>query len=122
MMSTVLYVAGALFVVLVGFYAYETYRLRKKAKQRQAEIEWSLNQLERALSLIQSDDKDVIFTGLHILSVINHPARLRALPRLAELAGHEDQKVVETVRKVIEMMGYAAPALNREVKIFANAS
>lgn len=123
MLNTVLYVALGLFVALFIFYAYETYRLRKKAKSRLEEIEWSLSQLERALSLIQTNDKDPIFTGLHILSVINHPSRLRALPRLMELTGHEDQRIADSAKTVIEKMGYSAPPpLRRKEKVYANAS
>lgn len=94
-----------LFAGLCVFYAYETYRLRKKAMNRIKDIEWSMAQLERALTLIEAKDKDMIFTGLHILSAINHPSRLKALPRLIELTRHEDARVVDAVKTLIDKMG-----------------
>ena len=123
MTSTILYVALGLFVALFIFYGYETYRLRTKAKNRLNEIKWSLSQIERALSLVQTNDEDMIFTVLHILSVINHPSRLRALPRLVELAGNNDQRIAALARNVIEKMGYSAPSpTTSHEKLYANAS
>ena len=110
MKNTALFGVLGLFVALFVFYGYETYRLRKKAKNRLKEIEWSMSELGRALSLIEKNDTDSIFTGLHILSAINHPSRLKALPRLVELTQHENASVVNSVKSVIDKMVDSSPS------------
>ena len=121
MMKTAGLLGLLLFVGLFAFYAYETFRLRKKAKTRLKDFEWSMIQVERALTLIHTNDKDEIIAGIHILSAINHPSRLKALPRLMELTRHEDRGVVEAVNVLIAKLGHSfQKQTNPESKVYAS--
>lgn len=109
-MSPVLYVSLAIFLILVVFFSVEIVQLRRIAKRRHDDIEFNLRQLQRAIGLVGSDDRDNIFRGLHILSAINHPARLKALPRLATLASHHDSHIAGLAKRIITEMGEVAPS------------
>ncbi len=108
MLNFVLYGALFIFVVLAVWYLTEILRFRREVKKKYKDIEWNLRQLHRALDLINSTDDDEIFAGLDILYALNHPARLRALPRLAELASSKDVRIARRARKVIEAIGQSA--------------
>ena len=108
MLNNILYGALFIFLILVGWYMTEILRFRREAKKKYKDIEWNLKQLSRALKLITSDKEDDIFAGLDVLYALNHPARLRALPRLAELASSNNIRIARRARKVIEAIGHTA--------------
>jgi biopolymer transport protein ExbB/TolQ len=102
------YLILAVFLVVTIYYVLEIFRLRSEATRKYQDVEWNLRQLSRALDLIRSDDENEIFTGLEILYALNHPSRLRALPRLAELAANSNPRIARQARKIIEAVGHSA--------------
>ncbi|HEY8410820.1 MAG TPA: hypothetical protein VIK76_05440 [Pyrinomonadaceae bacterium] len=116
-MRIALFVAFSAFGLLLLFYSYEAYHLRKKAKEHLADIQWNIGQLERALVLVRSENRDEILAGLHIMSAINHPSRLHSLSRLAQLARHPDPQIREAALRLIDKMGYSGtkhPIVNEQ--------
>jgi hypothetical protein len=93
------------FATLGIYYLIEIFLLRKQAKEKHRDVQWNLHQLERALDLISKNEDDEISIGLDILFALNHPARLKALPRLAELASSQNPRIARRARKVIEIIG-----------------
>jgi hypothetical protein len=102
------YLILAVFSVITIYYVLEIFRLRSEARRKYQDVEWNLGQLSRALNLIRSNDENDIFTGLEILYALNHPARLRALPRLSELAANSNPRIARQARKIIEAMGHSS--------------
>lgn len=122
MTKVLLYVALPVFSLLICFFIYEAFHLRKRAKERRDELRWNLAQIRRALELINSENRDDLFTALHILSALNHPSRLQALPRLVNLAANDDPHISELARGVIIKMGYATPPSQVTAHTLLNAN
>jgi hypothetical protein len=89
--------------LVAAYYVVEIFRLHWESKQRRKEFEWNLQQLARGLVLINSKSEKEILTGLEILYAINHPARLKALPRLAKLASDDNIRIATQATKLIEV-------------------
>jgi hypothetical protein len=82
-----IYLAAPLLFLLAVVLAYAVYRMRREADKRRGDVKWLLEQLERALVDIESDDEDKILRGLQMLTYVNDStARQKAFPRIAKLA------------------------------------
>ena len=95
-------VAGLLLGVALALVAY---RFRREAKRKRDDVKWFIDLLGQALEDINTEDVDKILAGLQILTYINDPtARLKALPRLAELAQHPNPLVARQARVTMEKL------------------
>jgi hypothetical protein len=108
MLNITLGIAFLIFLALVTYYVMEILRFRRGAKKTYEDIQWNLDQLRRAMVMINSKDEDEIFAGLELLFAINHPARLGALSRLSELTSSQDVRIARQARKIIDIMGRTA--------------
>jgi hypothetical protein len=86
------------------FIVYWAIRARKRAMAEQEKIHRVLEEANRALKMINSNDSGEIIIGLHMLSVYDIPSiRMKAFPRLMELIQATDKQVAELAKYVIEL-------------------
>ena len=71
---------------------------------------WVDDMTERALGQIESKDSDEIVAGCHWLSQFVSPLRLRAVPRLVELAAGLDARISSEAKRTLDVI-CAAPAV-----------
>jgi biopolymer transport protein ExbB/TolQ len=93
-MLTLLYLLGGLFGVVSVGVGLAAYRARREAYTNYEKIKWVLEQLERALKQIESDDEDEVIAGLQVIAMLKDPViRVRALSRLNELTRSDNQNI-----------------------------
>lgn len=100
--ETLLFLLGGLFSGAGVCLIWAALRTRRQARENFEKIEWALEQLERALGQIQSEDEDEILAGLQVLATLNDPGvRFKALPRLSELAQSDNPHISRYARVAI---------------------
>lgn len=100
-----IYLASAVVFLLAVFLAHTAYRVRREAKKKREDVKWLLEQLERALDDIKSEDEDRILGGLQTLTYLNDAAtRLKSLPRLAELAQSNNQLIARQAEVTMQKL------------------
>jgi biopolymer transport protein ExbB/TolQ len=100
-----IYVAASVVFLLAVVLAYTAYRVRRETNRKREDVKWLLQQLERALADIQTNDVDKVLSGLQTLTYLNDPAaRLKALPRLAELAQHPNHLIARQAKVTMEKL------------------
>lgn len=75
--------------------------------------EWTRKMTERALAQIQSEDREEIVAGCHLLAVYDSPLRNQALSRLRELSGSADEHVAEQAMRTLSAIGAGSLAERR---------
>jgi hypothetical protein len=100
----------------------KTIQTLRQTAAKSRKIETNLSFIDGALKQIQSSEPGLIIAGLQTLSVLNHPRRLKALPRVLELAHSEDQKIASAAKVALTEMHLAASDLAEEPLKPAKAS
>lgn len=89
-----LYIGGTIILFIGIYYVLNTFSAYKEAMSNQRKVQWAVEQMERAIDQINSNNDDVIIAGLQTLSMLNLPnLRLRALPRIKELT-HNSNEII----------------------------
>lgn len=109
MVEVLLYLVGAVILVVGAYTAYAAWHAYHEARAGQKKVQWAVGQLERAIDQINSNDDDVILAGLQTLSMLNMPeVRIKALGRLTELLRSSNPMIVKhaeaNIRKVTSAM------------------
>ncbi|MDT7777866.1 MAG: hypothetical protein QOC99_378 [Acidobacteriota bacterium] len=94
MEKTIIYVLSVIVMILTVGVSYAAYRIHRETQSKREDIKWIIQQLQNALTQINSNNEDEILTGLQVLSVMNEPdIRLTALPRLFALTKSSNKTI-----------------------------
>jgi hypothetical protein len=101
--------ATALIVLSIGVvFLFRAREIRQVADEKAGELDWVLDQLDRAATQIQSDDEDTVIAGLQVIAKFNAPAvRARLFGRIEELKKSEMQNIAREA-------GWARDAIVRQ--------
>lgn len=96
MVYILLYLGSAVILCVGAYSAYAAWRAYRETKAQHEKIRWAMEQMERAIKQIHSEEDDVILAGLQTLSILNMPeVRVKALGRLTELTRSPNEMIVK---------------------------
>jgi len=91
---SLLSISSAVLLAIAITMVIATFRLRVRVLEKYKAIEWSRQQITRALELCDSNDVDDIMNGLQTVRALGF-ADEQLLNRVGQLLNHHDQRVIE---------------------------
>ena len=109
MLEAVVYAGTILVVGLIVLLVTLSVRTYHAAQADREKIEWALNELNRALSQIHSDDDNEVMAGLQTLSSFKDPAiQIKAFPRLTELTHSNEPHLAAQSKATIDRLSVSS--------------
>ena len=79
------------------------------ARHKRSQVKWLRQQVDRALQLLESVNRDDVITGLQTLSVLNDPiVRMLARGLITKLINNEDEEIAAQARATLRRFDLAS--------------
>ena len=109
MLEAVVYASTIVVIALIILLVTLSFRTYRAAQADREKIEWALNELNRAVSQINSDDENEVMAGLQTLSSFKEPGiQIRAFPRLTELTHSNEPQLAAQSKAAIARLSVLA--------------